>query len=141
MDRLVEQLNAWAPRIRSLVRIVVGVLYFLHGTQKIFQVPFNQYTQGIEPWTLNWFAGMLETIGSPLIIFGLLTRPVAFLLSGEMAIAYFLRYASRGLFPVTNGGEIPVLYCFVFFYFAFAGAGEWSLDALLARRMRKPALA
>src|SRR6185312_7535139 len=133
MDRLIDPLNAWAPRIRSVFRIVVGVLYFLHGTQKIFQMPFNQYTQGIEPWTLNWFAGMLETIGSPFIILGLFTRPVAFLLSGEMAIAYFLRYAfaARGVFPVTNGGEIPVLYCFIFLYFAFAGAGEWSVDAMI----------
>jgi len=139
MDGIVRSASAWAPRILSVMRVVVGLLYFLHGTQKIFEVPFNKFTQGIEPWMLNWFAGMLETIGSPLIILGLLTRPVAFLLSGEMAIAYFLRYAGRGFLPVTNGGEIPVLYCFVFFYFAFAGAGEWSLDALLARRMRKSA--
>jgi putative oxidoreductase len=136
MKGIMTTASPWAPRILSVVRAVFGLLYFLHGTQKIFEVPFNKFTQGIEPWTLNWFAGMMETIGGPLILFGLFTRPVAFLLSGEMAIAYFLRYAKGGLFPVTNGGEIPTLYCFIFFYLAFAGAGEWSLDAMLARRSR-----
>ena len=140
MKSIITAASPWAPRILSVMRVVVGLLYTLHGTQKIFEVPFNKFTQGIEPWTLNWFAGMMETIGGPLIILGLLTRPVAFLLSGEMAIAYFLRYAfeSRGVYPVTNGGEIPTLYCFIFFYLAFAGAGEWSLDAMIARKSRTP---
>jgi putative oxidoreductase len=141
MERLSVWLNAWAPRILSIVRIMVGLLYFEHGTQKIFQWPYNPYVTGIHPWTLNWFAGMLETVGSPFMVFGLFTRPVALLFSGEMAIGYFLRFAPHGFFPATNGGEVLILFSFVYLYFAFAGGGRWSLDAALVRGWSKPALA
>jgi putative oxidoreductase len=85
-------------------------------------------------FTLLWFAGAIELLGSVLLLTGLFTRPVALLMSGEMAFAYFLSHAPRGFFPILNGGDAAILYCFVFLYLAFAGAGPWSLDALWRKR-------
>ena len=137
-----ERLSRWAPLMLGILRIMTGLLFFEHGSSKL--VGFPPFGPGGSPLQqpplfsfLGW-SGILEFFGGGLFILGFCTRPVAFLLSGEMAIAYFLRYAfeSRGIFPVTNGGEIPTLYCFIFFYLSFAGAGEWSLDAMLARKSR-----
>lgn len=124
--------QAWEPRILSVLRIVVGLVFLEHGTQKIFNFPPSPKPRPYELFTLvPGLAGILELGGGVLIVLGLFTRPVAFLLSGEMAFAYFMSHAPRGFFPIAtggNGGEAAILYCFIFLYFAFVGAGVWSLD-------------
>jgi putative oxidoreductase len=126
--------QAWEPRILSILRVMVGLLFLEHGTQKIFNFPPNPNPRPYHLFTLvPGLAGILELGGGILIVLGLFTRPVAFLLSGEMAFAYFMSHAPRGFFPVANGGnggETAILYCFIFLYFAFVGAGIWSLDEM-----------
>jgi putative oxidoreductase len=121
------------PRVLSILRIITGLLFLEHGTQKIFDFPPRPNPRPYELFTLvPGLAGILELLGGVLIVLGLFTRPVAFLLSGEMAFAYFMSHAPRGFFPISmggNGGELAILYCFLFLYFAFVGAGVWSLDA------------
>jgi len=119
--------------LRSVLRIVASFTFFLHGIQK-----FN-YLGGLgghsaEPWTMLWFAGVIEVIGGPLMFVGLFTRCAAFVLSGEMAVGYFRAHAPHSFWPLLNGGEITVLYCFLFLYFVFAGPGPWSLDAWLRKK-------
>lgn len=116
------------------MRVVVAFLYMEHGSMKLLGYPPSDMFKGIHLFSLMGFAGVLELFGGALLFFGLLTRPVAFILSGEMAFAYFMAHAPHGFFPVVNHGEAAVFYCFVFFYFFFAGGGEWSVDALLKRR-------
>ena len=118
----------WAPRVLSLLRIVAALLFIEHGTQKLFGFPVAAPNGGPAAFTLLWFAAILEFFGGLLLALGLFTRPVAFLLSGEMAFAYWLSHAPRGLFPVANGGDAAILYCFIFLYIAAAGAGPWALD-------------
>jgi len=120
-----------------LLRVMTGLLFMQHGFQHLFGV-FGGY-RGVpgaaaEPFSRGWFAGVMEIFVAPLIVIGLLPRPAAFLLSGMMAIAYFWVHAKNGLFPITNGGEEPALYCFIFLYLAFAGGGRWSVDEWLERR-------
>jgi len=128
----------WAPQLLSLLRIVVAFLYFQVGSAKWFAFPAAIMPGGgtAPVGSLPWFAGVIEVIGGALILLGLFTRPVAFILSGEMAVAYFIGHASRGpwLWPVINQGGPAVFYCFFFLYLSAAGPGPWSLDALLARR-------
>lgn len=119
----------------SVLRIVVALLFIEHGTQKVFGFPpgplppFNAMSEvGI--------AGLIEMTGGIVLLLGLLTRPVAFLLAGEMAVAYFQQHLPKSFFPLENGGEPAVLFCFIFLYFVFAGAGAWSIDAILARARR-----
>lgn len=125
--------QVWEPRVLSLLRIVVGLLILEHGTQKIFNFPPRTPARAFELMTLSpGLSGIMELVGGVLIVLGLFTRPVAFLLSGAMAFAYFQAHAPRGFFPIAtggNGGELAILYCFIFLYFAFVGAGVWSLDA------------
>jgi putative oxidoreductase len=119
---------AWAPRVRSILRIMTGLLFLQHGTMKFFNVPPSEMLAGgVEG--LMVVAGGIELIGGILIIIGLFTRPVAFICSGFTAAAYFMAHAPQSFFPVINQGELAVLYCFVFLYFACAGAGPWSADA------------
>lgn len=118
----------WAPRMLSVLRIVSGLIFFAHGTQKLLGFPASDTSP--EFLSLSFIAGALELVGGPLLILGLFTRPVAFVLSGQMAFAYWLAHAPRGAFPALNGGDAPILYCFVFLYLVFAGPGPWSLDAL-----------
>ena len=118
----------WAPRMLSVLRIVSGLIFFAHGTQKLMGFPASDMSP--EFLSLPWIAGALELVGGPLLILGLFTRPVAFVLSGQMAFAYWLAHAPRGAFPALNGGDAAILYCFVFLSLVFAGAGPWSLDAL-----------
>jgi putative oxidoreductase len=121
--------DLYRPYMLSILRIVVGLLFLQHGTAKMFNFP----PQGDMPAfpKPEWFAGRIELVGSALLILGLFTRPAAFILSGEMAFAYFMSHRPRGFFPLLNGGEAAVLFCFVFLYLVFAGGGPLSLDALL----------
>ena len=128
----------WEPRMLSILRIMVGLLYLEHGTQKIFNFPARPNAVAYQLFTLvPGLAGLLEFFGGLLIVFGLFTRPVAFILSGEMAFAYFMSHAPRGFYPIGQGGnagELAIVYCFVFLYFFLVGAGVWSLDHLWATR-------
>lgn len=123
----------WAPRIRSILRIVAGLLFMLHGAQKLlgFPDPEAKLTAGAP--LLIKAAGFIELVGGALIALGLFTSLAALIASGEMAVAYFKAHAPGGFWPTLNGGELAVLYCFIFLYLAFAGAGPWSIDALLDR--------
>jgi putative oxidoreductase len=120
--------NEWEPRVLSIVRIMVGLLFIEHGMSKLLGFP-----PGPSPsmFALAWFAGVIELVGGALVVLGLFTRIAAFIMSGEMAIGYFLSHAPRGFFPMLNGGDAAVLYCFIFLYFAVAGGGVWSLDRLI----------
>lgn len=127
----------WTARMLSVFRIVVGLLFICHGTQKLFGFPPS--ATPMPPFSLTsqiGIAGILETFGGALIILGLFTRPVAFVLAGEMAFAYHMAHFPRGSFPISNGGELAVLYCFSFLYLLFAGGGAWSVDAMIARNRR-----
>lgn len=123
-------LATWNPRLLGVLRIVLGFLYIQHGTAKLFGVPHVAMFDGLQLMSLMGVAGVLELIGGALLLVGLFTRPVAFILSGQMAFAYFMMHAPQGFFPVLNGGELAVLYCFAFLYYAMAGAGAYSLDSL-----------
>jgi putative oxidoreductase len=120
-------LQSYAPAILSLVRIVAGLIFMEHGTQKLFGFPAGNYE--IAAFSLMWFAGVLEAFGGLLIVLGLFTRPVAFILSGLMAFAYFIGHFPKSFFPVLNGGDSAILYCFFFLYLVFAGPGPYSADA------------
>lgn len=144
----------WTPRLLSVLRVIAAFLFIAHGSQKLFgypaappptpdqrakqecvqkcEPPAQQQQGGKSP--LIVVAGVLEFFGGLLLLFGLFTRPVAFILSGTMAVAYFMAHAPGGFWPVINKGELAVLYCFVFLYFSVSGGGEWSLDRLLRRR-------
>ena len=128
----------WAPQLLSVLRIVLAFLFFQVGSAKWFAFPGAIMPGGgtAPVGTLAWFAGVLEVIGGTLILLGLFTRPVAFILAGEMAFAYFIGHASQGhwLWPVLNQGTLAVIYCFLFLYISAAGPGPWSVDAALARR-------
>jgi putative oxidoreductase len=125
----------WTPRALSVLRIVTAYLYVMHGTAKLLGVPHVASFDKLQVFSLIGLAGVLELAGGALLLIGLFTRPVAFILCGEMAFAYFMGHAPKGnvLVPMLNGGELAVLYCFVFLFFAAAGAGPWSVDALRRR--------
>jgi putative oxidoreductase len=118
---------AWTPQVLSILRIVAGLLFLEHGMAKLLGFPPSQ-NPGPALFTLIWFAGAIELVGGALVTVGLYTRIAAFVMSGEMAFAYFMRHASRGFFPILNAGEAAILFCFLFLYLAVAGAGPWSLD-------------
>ena len=120
----------WSPRLLGLLRIILGFLYIQHGTAKLFGVPHVAMFDGLQLFSLMGAAGVLELVGGALLLIGLFTRPVAFILSGQMAVAYFLMHAPAAFLPILNGGEMAVMYCFTFLYFAAAGAGAFSLDGL-----------
>lgn len=121
---------SWAPRLLSVLRIMSGLLFMQHGTAKLLGIPQMEMFAKLQPFSLSWFAGVLELVGGALLVIGLFTRPVAFVLSGLMAFAYFIAHAPRGFYPIVNAGELAALYCFVFLYLAAAGGGAWSVDAL-----------
>jgi putative oxidoreductase len=128
MADLAEMRESWTPRMRSVFRIVVALLYLQHPLAKFFGFPHVAAFDNLQPFSLVWVAGVIEIICAPLLLIGLFTRLVAFILSGEMAVAYFMLRPPRGFFPLLNGGEAEVFYCFAFLYLAFAGAGVWSID-------------
>jgi putative oxidoreductase len=129
-DRMSWLEAIWAPRVLSIVRMVTGLIFMEHGTQKWLGFPPSGRATP-ELFSMSGFGGMLELIGGALLVLGLFTRPVAFILSGEMAVAYWMSHAPRGFFPILNGGDAAILYCFIFLYFAFAGGGAWSLDRMI----------
>lgn len=119
----------WTPRLLGLLRIVMGLLFLQHGTAKLFGAPHIAMFDGLQLASLMGVAGLLEVGGGALLALGLFTRPVAFVLSGMMAVAYFMAHAPKAFLPILNQGELAVAYCFVFLYFAVAGAGAFSFDA------------
>lgn len=131
---------AWLPgALHSLLRVVTGALFMQHGLQKLFGLllsPDRPWTGAPPAFSQMWIAGVLELFGGALILLGLFTRPVAFLLAGQMAVAYFQAHAPRSFWPVLNGGEHTVLFCFVFLYLFATGAGPFSADAALFGRRR-----
>lgn len=139
--------ETWAPRMLSVLRIMTGLLFFFHGAQKLLEFPVASERGVPELFSLIWFSGALELVGGPLIVLGLFTRPVAFILAGHMAFAYFMAHHGfdatklslwaplfgEGFYPVVNRGDGAILYCFIFLYLFVAGGGAWSLDRLLGR--------
>ena len=124
---------AWEPRVLSILRMVVGLLYMEHGLNKLFDFPATPTHQAYRLFSLvPGLAGPLELFGGLLVALGLFTRPVAFILSGEMAFAYFMAHAPKSFFPLLNNGDGAILYCFVFLYFAVVGGGPWSVDRMRA---------
>jgi putative oxidoreductase len=133
---IVSKWAGWGPRLQSVLRIAAALLFVLAGSMKLFAFP-----AGIPPAGATaafpsqiWIGGFLEVVGGALLVAGLFTRPVAFVLSGEMAVAYCQFHAPKGFWPVMNGGVAAALYCFVWLYFSAAGAGPWSLDAWRGKR-------
>jgi putative oxidoreductase len=127
----------WSPILLSVLRMVAGLLFLEHGSQKLLHFPPPPpQLASIAPFSLLWVGGILELFGGVLILIGLFTRPVAFLLAGEMAAAYWMFHAPQGPFPALNMGDAAILFCFVFLYLSAAGPGPWSLDSALLRRRR-----
>ncbi len=121
--------TTWAPRVLSVLRIMSALIFMAHGTQKILSFPASD-RPAPDILSLSGIAGVLELFGGALLVLGLFTRPVAFVLSGLMAFAYFIAHAPRSFFPILNGGDAAILYCFVFLYLVFAGGGHWRIYAL-----------
>ena len=126
---MVEAAPTWGPRLRSVLRIVAAFLFTLSGTMGLFNFPPSPEHQPVVLMSQIGVGKILEFVGGSLLLLGLFTRPVAFVLSGMMAVAYFQFHAPHGFWPSTNGGSPAVLFCFVWLYFSAAGAGPWSLDA------------
>lgn len=129
MDNVLSSPRA-AQGVQSILRIFVGLSLLEHGTGKILGFPLVPSFANVHIESLAGVGGLIELMGGILFVVGLFTRPVAFILSGFTAVAYFMVHAPRGFYPLVNGGELAAVYCFVFLYFVFAGAGSWSLDAL-----------
>jgi putative oxidoreductase len=124
---------AWQSVLLSVTRIMIGLLLMEHGTAKVLDFPHPPNHAPFALISLNPGAqGLLELVGGCLMVLGLFTRPVAFILAGDMAVAYFMAHAPRGLLPLLNGGELAIVYCFVFLYFSLAGSGAWGVDRLRA---------
>jgi putative oxidoreductase len=132
VPNIVTKWQSWAPQLQGLLRIVSALIFITFGTTKLFAFPAGIPPDGgTVPWMSQLgFGALLEVIGGGLLLLGLFTRPVAFLLSGEMAVAYFQFHFPQGFWPTLNGGIPAILYCFLWLYFSAAGAGAWSLDAV-----------
>jgi putative oxidoreductase len=134
MSDLTVKLAAWSPRILAILRIVAALLFIEHGTIKLFGFPDGAQPGPQAMMSLFWFAGLIEAVGGLLVLLGLFTRPAAFILSGEMAVGYWMVHARTSLYPALNMGDGAILFCFIFLYLAFAGPGAWSLDAAIGRK-------
>ncbi|MDB6179390.1 DoxX family protein [Paracoccus sp. Z330] len=121
----------WGPRMLSVLRAVSALIFLLHGSQKLFGFPASEHQPPL--MSLMGIGGILELFGGILLLIGLFTRPVAFVLSGMMAVAYWMFHAPQNLFPTLNGGDSAILYCFVFLYIAVVGGGAWGMDAARAK--------
>lgn len=121
-----NSIGRWAPHTLAVLRIVTALLFMAHGTGKLLGFPDLGFAPAF--MSLPWIAGALEIVGGAFLVLGLFTRPVAFILSGQMAVAYFMAHAGQSFFPIQNGGELAVLYCFIFLYLVFSGPGAWSID-------------
>jgi putative oxidoreductase len=128
-----QTLAAWTPRALSVLRIITGLLIIQHGMGKLIGFPVYPAYAAVQPLSLVGAAGFIELIGGALLILGLWTQPVAFILSGEMAFAYFIGHFPKGFQPLINGGTLAALYCFTCLYLSTAGAGPWSLDASMKK--------
>jgi putative oxidoreductase len=135
MANVDSSLDRWRPEALAVLRIMTGLLFLSHGTGKLLGFP--DIGMNAELFSLVGLSAVLELVGGILLVLGLFTRPVAFILSGEMAVAYFMAHAPQGFFPIVNQGELAVLYCFVFLYFVFAGAGAWSIDNARTEQERR----
>ena len=124
---------SWTPYLLSVLRFVGGLTFMSHGVAKLLKYPPLPMFAKVELMSLIGVAGILELVGGALLIVGLCTRPVAFILAGEMAVAYFMSHFPRGFHPLVNGGEAAILFCFIFLYISAAGAGPWSLDAKIKK--------
>lgn len=133
MVNITESWDRFSPRLRSVLRITAAFTFTLHGTMKLFAFPAGR---AMPLFSEMGLAGVLETFGGALLILGLFTRPVAFILAGEMAVAFFQAHFPRSFWPVISGGELAFLYCFTWLYISSAGPGPWSLDAILSRHRR-----
>lgn len=121
-----SQLTSWAPVALALLRIVAGLLFIEHGTQKVLGFPASDMVPPVG--SIFWVAGLVEIATGILLVLGLFTRPAAFLASGQMAVAYWMVHAPQSVYPVQNGGDAAILFCFVFLYLVFAGPGALSMD-------------
>jgi putative oxidoreductase len=130
---MMESLTAWAPRALSVLRIITGLMIIQHGMAKLIGFPAVAAFANLNPLSLIGAAGFIELIGGALLIIGFLTQPVAFILSGEMAFAYFMAHAPKSFFPLINGGTLAIIFCFACLYLSTAGAGPWSVDAATKR--------
>jgi len=130
--KIVAKWSGWAPQLQSVLRIVAAFMFIMAGTMKLFAFPVGMPPSGGTAQLMSQIGigGILEAFGGALLLIGLFTRPVAFILAGEMAVAYFQFHQPQGFWPIVNGGTDAVLYCFVWLYFSAAGAGPWSLDAM-----------
>ncbi|MEX0921580.1 MAG: DoxX family protein [Rhodovibrionaceae bacterium] len=126
-------LAPWRPQLLSVLRIMAGLLFLQHGTTKHLGFPASAMND-VATFSMGGIAGLFELVGGALLVVGLFTRPVAFVLSGVMAAAYFIAHAPQGFYPLLNGGELAALYCFTFLYLSAAGGGAWSLDRLLNKQ-------
>ena len=123
---MLDRVSKFAPEMLSIARIVIGLLFLEHGTSKLFDFPHGPVKPAMG--SLIWFQGVIEIVGGVLFAVGFLTRPVAFILAGDMAVAYFMAHASKGFFPMLNGGDAAILYCFIFLLYFVAGPGRWAAD-------------
>ena len=132
---IITKWSAWAPQLRSVLRIIAAIMFITVGTMKLFAYPMGVPPNGgtVPLISEAGLGGILETFGGGLLMLGLFTRPIAFILAGEMAVAYFQFHSPNGFWPLVNGGSSAVLYCFLWLYFSAAGAGPWSLDAKLRK--------
>ena len=140
MNLLDPARERWTDLFLSILRIVAALILMQHGSQKLFHYPPSGAPGPVQPLVLmsqTGLAGILEFFGGSMLLLGFLTRPVAFLLSGEMAVAYFQVHAPRAFLPIVNRGELAVILCFVFLYLVFAGAGSWSIDGMIRRSRRR----
>jgi putative oxidoreductase len=141
VDNRSNTLEGWAPEVRSVLRIVAGLLFLQHGSAKLLHVPDQAMFAHLPLLSLLGIQGVIELVGGGLLAIGLFSRPIAFILSGDMAVAFFIEHFPRGWVPILNGGDLAVLFCFTFLYLWVAGPGSWSVDALLHQRKAEGAQA
>jgi putative oxidoreductase len=130
---MTETMAAWAPRARSVLRIIAGLMIIQHGMAKLLGWPVVAAFAQLKLFSLLGLAGVIELVGGALLIVGLFTQPAAFIISGEMAVAYFMVHAPRSFFPLINGGSLAIIFCFACLYLSTAGGGPWSVDASMKK--------